>query len=601
MTAPLKLALPFIEGETLSGYVSRNAKLHETTPRDFCSDLGMRWPFLCSGRDHQIERLAWLLGVQPSLLKTWRTRKIGIGRYEVGRAIASTGTLRRTAVRLCPRCVESALSDVGSHGLFQMLEWSILCIERCAHHGCQLMTIPSAEFSHATYDFVTRVMEHSDEISRASDSCVLLPDISFEAYVRRRIWRGPEDDWLKDLELTQIHRGSLSLGAAMSGFKEKFLKNLPSTELRSFSQIGFERLVDGPDAYREALIELHRQSGAEKPYYTTDFGPHYSWLREAQKEPAMKAMIDVAREHVFDTYPTPTGKRVFGEQPKERIWLSMEEARRRTNLGVVFLKLLLGHLDGISKAEALKRTELSVKEVERAKAYRDTLLNLKDAASRLGILPQQVKGLQIRGVLNTIKITSSLRYLLREQVDGLVKKVETLPHSLPGKSTVPLKEFCRAKGVHLARVIELWDRGRLEGKVCRGDGAGLQALELDWNALCGKTTIRLDRDLELTETASYLQISVISIRRLRDAGYLEVISRRNPDTNHLKQYVSKQSILEFERQYVTLGQLAQDQNVRPIHLARKFERENLEPITCIAGYVRVYLKDGINGWFGKNV
>ncbi len=54
----------------------------------------------------------------------------------------------------------------------------------------------------------------------------------------------------------------------------------------------------------------------------------------------------------------------------------MEEARRRTNLGVVFLKLLLGHLDGISKAKALKRTELSVKEVERAKAYRDTLLTL---------------------------------------------------------------------------------------------------------------------------------------------------------------------------------------------------------------------------------
>lgn len=198
MTAPLARALPFIEGETLSGYVSRNARLHEATPRDFCSDLGMRWPFLCSGHDDQVEQLAWLTGEPLDIFRTWRTQKVGIGRYRVGQAIASTGVLRRTAVRLCPKCVSSALSEHGPSGVFQLLEWSVLCIERCARHGCPLIILPSEGHSHSIYDFVSRVLERQDEVQRAAEANELLQATRFETYVRHRIWYGPADDWLQD-------------------------------------------------------------------------------------------------------------------------------------------------------------------------------------------------------------------------------------------------------------------------------------------------------------------------------------------------------------------------------------------------------------------
>ncbi len=151
------------------------------------------------------------------------------------------------------------------------------------------------------------------------------------------------------------------------------------------------------------------------------------------------------------------------------------------------------------------------------------------------------------------------------------------------------------------QIIDLWVQGKLDGKLFRGIGIGLQAIEVDCSVLSEKELIELIGDLTADEAARYLKINVASIRRLRDAGYLEAVSRRNPDTNHLKQYVTKHSILEFERQYITLGQLAENRIERPIHLARKLDREGLAPVSCSAGHVRVYSKDAMNRWIGKNV
>lgn len=100
------------------------------------------------------------------------------------------------------------------------------------------------------------------------------------------------------------------------------------------------------------------------------------------------------------------------------------------------------------------------------------LIKINEAASQLGILPEQVKGLQNRGVLQTVRITSSLRYLSRQEVTELISEVAALPAASAGRAVAPLKEFCRAKGVPLTRVIDLWRRGEMDGKLCHGDGQG---------------------------------------------------------------------------------------------------------------------------------
>ena len=595
MTAPLVLALPLIEGETLPGYVSRSASLHNTTPRDFCSDLGMRWPFLCSGRDDQIERLAWLIDVTPSRLQDWITRKIAVGRYQVAKAFASTGVLRRTSVRLCPRCVIEAFDENGPSGIYQKLEWSVLCIERCDRHGCALITVPSTQYSHSTYDFVSRVMEHKEMVFEASQRTHILQPSAFENYVRRRLSHGAEKDWLQDLDLTYLHRASLSLGAALCGQTDGRLRDLDPKDMREFAGVGFARLIAGPEGYRSALEELLRTGSVDKPFYTSDLGPHYFWLREVFKDPELVTMVDIMRDHVFSVYPVPTDKQVFGKSPQKRELLTIEEARKRTGLGAVTLKLMLGFLEGIPKEEVLKRTEISAEETQRVCEFRAKLTTFAEVTKQLGIFPEQLKALQNLGVLTTLKLLSSRRYLFREEVAQLLTDVATLPSSLPGKSTAPLREFCRVRGIPLARVISMWKQGQLDGSLCATTGNGLHAIEVDWDAVCDSKAVEQERDLTLPEAARHLQINVGSIRSLRDNGFLREVQHQNPDTNRAKTYISWSSIQRFQSRYVTLGQMALRQKTAAIHLARRLDRENIPPIDCGERLVRVYDKRCV-GW-----
>ena len=588
MTARLTPALPLFEGEALTGYVSRHAKLFKTTPRDFCTDLGMRWPALCSGYDEQIDRLAWLTGEPSEKLRSWSVKKVGNGRYRVGQAYASMGTLRRTAVRLCPQCVARSLSEVGPHGVCQMLEWSLVCIDRCDEHRCALITLPRAENSHATYDFVARVLAHRDDVLQAADHNVELPEIGFETYVRRRLRDGAAEDWLKELDLTLLHRGSLSLGAALCGIKVKRMQDLPDTRTRELCQAGFQSLVEGPEAYREALSSLYDSGNAERPYYSADFGVHFRWLREVRNVPEIEVLASIARAHVFARYPTRPGKKIFDRLPPEQVWLTIDQARKRLGFGAVFLKKLLGHLDGVSEEKALKRTDVHVDEISKVRTFWDGLVNLKGAAGLLGLMPSQVKGLQNRGVLQTIRVTSTLRYLSRVEVMNLIDQVQRLPEVLPGRSVAPLNVFCREKGIPLAQVVDLWRRRALEGQICRGNGVGLRAIEVDWDALCPRNTVKLSRDITLPEAARYLKINVAAIRHLRDQAILSEIRKLNADTNHQKHYITKASIKAFERSFVTLGQMAEKQKVAPIHLARKLDVQGIAPIPCGGALVRVY-------------
>lgn len=271
----------------------------------------------------------------------------------------------------------------------------------------------------------------------------------------------------------------------------------------------------------------------------------------------------------------------------------MDQARKRLGFGAVFLKKLLGYLEGISEEDALNRTDVHVDEIPKVIAFWNGLINLKDAARLLGLLTPQVKGLQNRGLLETIRISSTLRYLLRSEVLELIDQLAQLPETLPGKSVVPLNVFCREKGIALAQMIQLWQKGALEGQICLGVGVGLQAIEVDLDAICARKTVMLYRDLTLPETARYLKINVASIRQLRDQGVLCEIRKRNPDTNHQKQYITKASVEAFERSYVTLGQMAAAQKVAPIHLARKLDREGVMPLPCSGGFVRAYCRNAL--------
>lgn len=149
----------------------------------------MRWPYLCSGHDAQIERLAWLIGKRPEELRAFTSGKVEIGRFRFGKTMATFGALRRTAVRFCPRCVADALARTGLHGICQMQEWAVTSLYSCPHHRCLLMTLPSSQHAHTAYDFVTRITDHLDQVLQASRLPRIVSPTLFENYIRSAFGR----------------------------------------------------------------------------------------------------------------------------------------------------------------------------------------------------------------------------------------------------------------------------------------------------------------------------------------------------------------------------------------------------------------------------
>lgn len=588
MNSALVPTLPLIEGEALSGYVSRTAKLYETTPRDFCSDLGMKWPALCTGHENQINRLSWLLGVPVKSLKDHTICKLTQGRYQIGRTHATIGVLRRTSGRLCPKCVASALDSSGAMGLFHQLEWSVSCVHVCFVHRCPLIQLPSSADSHSAYDFVSRVLQNKSLIIKAAEASATLPDTPFEAYVRELVRQGSKQDWLGELGITHFHRACLTLGATLSRCPSDPLLELPREEARALCDLGFRHLRKGPSGLHYALQKSFHKDRSKRPYVCSDMGPFYRWLHSVHTDPVLSDLVDTTRQHIFETYPASLDKEVFGRKPRRRQLYTMADVRIRTGLGTAFIKTLLGYLCGQTEDEAIKRNDVTAGELKSVMDFWQSIAKLNEAASLLGVLPEQVKKLQKLHVLKTIKITSTLRYVERDQIDCILTKVDKLPPADAGSSSVSLMRFCRSNRLAIERVVQFWLNDENKVGFYRGDGQGLHQIKVNPNLEITREDTILHGDLTVMEAARFLKINVHAVRKLRDAGYLDEIRRRNSDTNHFKGFITKASIQKFQEKFITIGLGAEQLKMLPNLLAQRLDERGFETIDCKSGFVRVY-------------
>ncbi len=74
---------------------------------------------------------------------------------------------------------------------------------------------------------------------------------------------------------------------------------------------------------------------------------------------------------------------------------------------------------------------------------------------------------------------------------------------------------------------------------------GLAAILIDYAETLERSERVFSGDLSLLDAAARLRVSVGSIRRLRDGGYLKQIKVRNPDTQHYRCYITEESIQVF--------------------------------------------------------
>lgn len=587
----LGLRLPLVEGEMPTSLVSRLARLHRSTPRDFCSDMGLQWPHICSAHPEQLSRLAKLADVSLPELLRWSAPLLSPCRYRVGAAIASTGVFRRAVTRICPRCVLEAQEAGLSHGPIQRVDWLVLGIHACSRHGTPLLRLPNAGHAHDTYDLLAQIARHQTVICNAAETAVTMPATSYEDAVTARIWDAAPQDWLSQLELQQLHRACLTLGSALLFGSGLNSTTLDPSQGRAALARGYSALRGGPPQLVAVLAELKAGFQTERPYFSTDIGDFYSWLKAEHDDPALADLCGVVRGFIFDNYPIRAGQSILGETMRAPARMTFGEARKVSGIARARMATTLGHFRETRPDRAMPVTDVSLTDIKTVGEFWGSLRNLKDAAEELGIHPAQIKGLIAVGVLDAVQFNSALRYVTCASIAAVLQKIASLPSGQASAELLPIADFSQSRCISMASMLKSVLADDISGVFRNVDADGVRSILIDNAELPLRQRRRHSKDMSILEAAEHLQISAAAIRALRDAGYLEQIRRKNPDTNHQRALITFKSVEKFESRFETIGQIATRIGVRPMHLAKRLDEDGIEPVTTMGRLVRAYERD----------
>ena len=561
----LGLRLPLMDGEMPASLVSRLARLHGTNPRDFCSDMGLQWPHICSAHPEQLSQLAQLADVSLARLIRWSGPLISPCRYRVGDAIASTGVFRRAVTRICSRCVVEGQANGLHIGPFQKIEWLVQSIHVCADHHTVLLKLPNAKHAHDTYDLLAQVERHQASIQRAADSDESSCSTEFEDYILSRIQGRAATSWLSSLGLQHLHRGCLTLGAALLFGSNENSATLDTARSRAALDRGYSVLVAGPEQLSVALANLKRAYQTERPYFSTDMGDFYTWLKEEVEEPKLGEMRQVVRCFIMDNYPLRPSAEILGEEIHNGKRLTFADARQVSGIARARMAITLGHLRPTGQETTGTVTDVSVEDIKTVGEFWNSHSNLKDAAERLGLHPAQMKAFIGVGVLEAIRLNSALRYVANASVDAVLAMVSSAPVDHPNPELLPIAEFSQSRCISMAQVVSAVLKGKLCGVRRNSELSGVRSLLIDNGQLPIRQRRRHDMDMSVAEAAEHLQIGAMGVRALRDSGYLVQVHRTNPDTNHQRAFITIESIRRFEADWETLEQMATRIGIRAMH------------------------------------
>ncbi|WP_147126046.1 TniQ family protein [Shimia ponticola] len=592
MAREFALALDLKEMETPASFAARLARRNGLIPREFCTDLGMRWPDVCSAHPDGLKRLAQLSGANLDALMLTAAPQESNLRFSVGHSQATSGTFRRTVNRVCPRCMTAAIQREGDTGPFQRLEWLLLPLHVCREHHVPLIELKRSSYTHSTLDIVAQTFAQIDHIKAAADEDALTPPMAFEEYLCNRVNHSPAGDWLDGWTLTEIETGSVALGIQMLFPTRRHVSRLTQNERLTAADAGITALAGGPDTLSETLGEMRlKMPVQDQRHYTKVLGMFYVWFRDHRKEPCLSAFREWVRSYLHQEYARRPSQSILGVQARRVGGFSLSEVKRSYGIDPSRVKAILDNLGRYGPDQLRSLVEITEEEAKEVARYWDGLQYPKHTAKALRIFPDQLKALIKNKTRSAVNLGATRQFVERSSVSALLEKLAAVEIGRAGRLHLPLKAHCRNNTVSLARVVAAWARGELTGVRVDPGQEGLQSLLIPRDAELDQQTQRLIGDLTLVEAARYLRTSSTTVLALRKAGLLQTVSCLNPETRFMKIYVAKTSIEAFQNHYTTLGQLARERGVAPIHLARKLDRMGIETIECCPTNVRVYPVD----------
>ncbi|WP_339111887.1 TniQ family protein [Thioclava sp. GXIMD2076] len=309
--APLPLTVQHACFEPASSLLTRLAARNGApSVYQFCGDLAFPVDPLFRGEPLAIVQLAQLAGCDAAALARVSIRHLGHNRFRLRDEIATTSSLQRSRIRICPDCLRQEVpSAKEAWRMPRRLHWKFASVRSCADHGCLLVTLPPEKITRDGRDFAAQIRKHFDWV--LSQNFVPAATGSFECCLMERILSGRGDAWLDRLELNVAARLCEVLGLLLKKGPEATLSGHGEHEWAQYGEAGYQVLKGGELAFSSCLQELAEQH-AEKRFFGRIYGPLMKWLQSRGLGDEVEPLRALMRREIFARFSIRKGVQVFG-------------------------------------------------------------------------------------------------------------------------------------------------------------------------------------------------------------------------------------------------------------------------------------------------
>ena len=310
---PLPLTVTLHEHEPATSFISRLAARNGLkSVQEFCRDIRFPYLDLISGDATTLLLLSKLGNCDLLALEGSSFRNLNRNSLRLRDEIATSQSLHRRKVRVCPRCV---VADVGRQANYwrawRRLPWQFKSIRSCPEHGCELLELPQEGSAIRGYDYAAQVRDHWATIANARP--VEQRHTDFEAWLSARIKSVRGASWIDKLELNVASRTCEVFGLLLEKGPEAALSGHSARDWASYADRGFQIMRGGSDAFDAALEDLLQHQYVDRRFFSKVYGPLTNWLGSRSLGPEFEPIREIVREVIVQNFNVRRGVLVLGK------------------------------------------------------------------------------------------------------------------------------------------------------------------------------------------------------------------------------------------------------------------------------------------------
>lgn len=588
--------LPPIAGETTVSWCSRMARFHANLDcADWLQMMEISRQSVVDTNAACVGRLSGLTGVPAEDIEACGVRPVGNRSFRHRAETFGANFALRTHTTYCPACLleDANVANASGDSRVGRVIWAFSPVRTCPQHRIALHRRRNRGFFEQFQD-MNLVAPCDPELELQAAKSQPRNASPLQRYIELRFQGLAQSDWLDGQDADQASRACEIIGACMLFGAHTNLDSLSFSQWDDAGAAGFEAAVTGPSGIGKALEAIASQSWKAKRTCGAPaaFGCLYRWLQfpRGQKDPG--PIRDVVRQHILDTMAVDPGTQLFGKVVAKRLRHSVPSLARETGLHPVTLRSALVEIGLVPRdAKANSGVSFEAEKGEKLASRMKNSIAISKIPSYLNCNQTQARMLVRNGIIKQLAPGRGKRSGLSSQVskddldDFLLRlRGSAKPVSKGGYGMVDAIAASEVVRETVTDIIKLvLDRSLTRVEVLPED-LRFRAILVDPDeirAVMSRKSAMVGHTVR--EVSERLRIPVSGINWLQKTldsdGRPFLTSKKIKNARgSIRERFPEEDVAEFEKCYVSLAKLANENGLFPRTVMWTLKRAGVEPI-----------------------